>query len=319
MDINYLLLLQNFREATGGMLDAFFEIVTKLGETTYVLLFLGAVYWCIDKEKGIFMMFALYTNRIANGFLKITACVYRPWIRDARITPVPGAMADATGYSFPSGHTANAASVWGSAAVLKNKNSKFPTALKVFFGVLVFVIAFSRNYLGVHTPQDVVVALVLAAVIIFLVSKLTATLEKNPNADIWVLIAGAAICALLIVYAALKKYPADYDADGKIIVDGAKMALDSYKNAGMGLGFLVGWFVERRFIKFSTDVSVVERVARFIPLSVIYLLLDEYMADFVGLFASGGAAKAITQFLLVLYFSAGAPLLMKLADKLIKH
>ena len=34
MDISYLLLLQNFREATGGVLDGFFEAVTRLGETS---------------------------------------------------------------------------------------------------------------------------------------------------------------------------------------------------------------------------------------------------------------------------------------------
>lgn len=87
MDISYLLLLQNFREATGGVLDGFFEAITRLGETSVsspiLMMILGLVYWCIDKRQGIFMTMTLYTNRVLNGFLKITACAYRPWIRDA--------------------------------------------------------------------------------------------------------------------------------------------------------------------------------------------------------------------------------------------
>ena len=40
-------------------------------------------------------------NRLVNGFLKVTFCVYRPWIRDARVQPDGNAVTAATGYSFP--------------------------------------------------------------------------------------------------------------------------------------------------------------------------------------------------------------------------
>ena len=185
MDINYLLMLQNLREATGGVLDTFMEYITKLGETSIIVLFIGLVYWGVNKRQGIFLMFSLYTNRIINGFIKITACVYRPWIRDARITPVPEAKADATGYSFPSGHTANAVSVWGGMAVRrKDKGMEVPKWLSVVFIILVLLIAFSRNYLGVHTPQDVVAALVIGAAVLFLMSKLMPIIDERPNMDI---------------------------------------------------------------------------------------------------------------------------------------
>ncbi len=121
MDIDYLLMLQNFRDATGGVLDGFFELVTKLGEASIVTLLVAAMYWCVDKREGIFLMLTFYYNRVINAFVKITACVYRPWILDARVTPVEGAMADATGYSFPSGHSANAASFFGGLTLKKRQ------------------------------------------------------------------------------------------------------------------------------------------------------------------------------------------------------
>ena len=50
----------------------------------------------------------------------------------------------------------NAATVFGGGAVRKD----IPGALRVVLGLLVLLVAFSRNYLGVHTPQDVLVGIV---------------------------------------------------------------------------------------------------------------------------------------------------------------
>ncbi len=315
MDINYLLMLQNFREATGGALDTIMEYITKLGETSTLLLILGLFYWAIDKKKGIYLMFTLFTNRIINGFIKITACVYRPWIRDARIKPVPAAMADATGYSFPSGHTTNAVSFWGGLAMNTNDGMKLPRFLQIILWVVVILIAFSRNYLGVHTPQDVVVALVIGAAVLFLIAKLLPVVEKNPKADIRVMLGGVALCALLIVYAALKSYPTDYAADGSVIVEGSKMAVDSFKNAGMGIGFFIGWFIERRFINFTTDTGILERFIRVFVCVFIFEMLNTAAtpaADMLKGVLGSGISKALVQFVLILYFTAGAPAIAKL-------
>lgn len=320
MDINYLLALQNLRDATGGVLNGFMEFITKLGETSMIVFFVGLVYWGVNKRHGIFLMFSLYTNRIINGFIKITACVYRPWIRDARITPVPEAMKDATGYSFPSGHTANAASVWGGMAIPAKEGIKCPKWFSVILIILVLLIAFSRNYLGVHTPQDVVVALVIGAAVLFLMSKLMPIIDERPNMDIWVMLGGVAICALLIIYAALKPYPTDYAADGSVIVEGSKMATDSFKNAGMGIGFFIGWFIERRFIKFSTDDNT-NNIIRLIFCIFTYTMVDHFAgvgAD--ALIAAGwnsGITKALAEFVRVCYFVAGAPALTELILKFI--
>lgn len=308
MDIQYLLFLQNLREAAGGALDGVFELITKLGEASVVTLLLALVYWCVDKREGIFLMLAFYYNRVANGFIKITACVYRPWIRDARVLPVPEAMADATGYSFPSGHSANAASFFGGLAA----NRKRPKAFRALLAVLVLLVGFSRNYLGVHTPQDVIVSIVLALVLLFLFRRLLDWVEQNPEKDWLVLLTGAAVCLLLVVYAALKSYPVDYDAAGEMIVDPAKMSVDSFKNAGMGLGFAVGWFLERRFIKFRTDGKWYSRVIRYAVCAAVYLALKTYAAPLIAGAVPGGSGKALEQFVLVLYITAGAPVLINL-------
>ncbi len=312
MDIQYLLLLQNLREATGGVLNGAFELITKLGEASIVTLLVAFVYWCVDKREGIFLMLTFYYNRVINGFLKITACVYRPWIRDARVVPVPEAMADATGYSFPSGHSANATSFFGGLAY----NKKYPKIFRVLMVILVLLVGFSRNYLGVHTPQDVIVSIVLAVVLLFAFRRLLDWVDQNPTKDWIVLLAGVALCVLLVVYASLKGYPVDYDAAGEVIVDPAKMPIDSFKNAGMGLGFIVGWFLERRFIKFETEGKWYFRVLRYVVCVAVYELLKTYAAPLITGAVAGGVGKALEQFVLILYITAGAPVLIRLLGML---
>jgi len=47
------------------------------------------------------------------------------------------------------------------------------------------------------------------------------------------------------IFAAVKPYPADYDAAGNLLVDGMKMANDTFKGVGWCAGFLLGWILVR--------------------------------------------------------------------------
>ena len=117
MDIDILPVLQEFRNGAGAFLTDFLSKMTFLGELNTVLVIMAAVYRSVDKEFGTFLLMGWSGNRLVNGVLKVTACAYRPWIRDARIVPYGNSMSTATGYSFPSGHTMNAATVYGGGAV----------------------------------------------------------------------------------------------------------------------------------------------------------------------------------------------------------
>lgn len=110
------------------------------------------------------------------------------------------------------------------------------------------LIGFSRSYFGVHTPQDVAVSIVLGVLTLFAAYRIMAMLDKYPKWDVRVLLGGVILSLLLVLYAAVKSYPMDYDEAGMLIVDPAKMAADSYKNAGVALGFFLGWFLDRRVI-----------------------------------------------------------------------
>ncbi|WP_461463636.1 phosphatase PAP2 family protein [Methanobrevibacter sp.] len=188
------------------------------------------------------------------------ACVYRPWILDSRVHPVKEAMSAATGYSFPSGHTTNATTLFAG-SVLRGKLSK---GLSIVLIICLLLIGFSRNYLGVHSILDVIFAIIFTLIVLVVFSKLFDKLENNPNLDIIISVVGIIISIIIIIYALTKSYPLDYDAAGKLIVDPAKLKLDTFRNTGTAIGIFLCWPIERRFINFLTDGSLETKVLRFI-------------------------------------------------------
>ncbi len=173
MDIRILLALQDFRNGFGGFLADFLSKMTFFGEMNTTLIIMAIIYWCVNRDLGTYLMMGWCGNRIVNGFLKVTACVYRPWIRDPRIIPYGNSMTTATGYSFQSGHSMNAASLFGGGAIRK----ELARGLRIMLGIILALIVFSRNYLGVHTPQDTLVGIAAGLLVMWLTGKLLNTRE----------------------------------------------------------------------------------------------------------------------------------------------
>ena len=299
MDIDILLALQQFRENTDTFLTGFFLKMSYIGEMTIVLAIIAEIYWCVSKNFGNYLLMGWSSNRIVNGLLKVSVCAYRPWIRDARIIPDGEAMGAATGYSFPSGHSMNAASLYGGGAIRKD----LPRILRFLLLLIAVLIAFSRNYLGVHTPQDVLVGLAAGLLVMWLTGKLIRWVETHPEKDIPVMCIGIAIAVAVAVFAAVKSYPEDRDAAGKLLVDGQKMANDTFKAVGWSIGFLAGWVLERRFVGFSTDVPMVTRVTRFVTGLIGFYAVSLILTSLIKSWIPGAAGTILSCFLQMFYVS----------------
>ena len=250
-DIQYLLMLQDLRNATGGLFDEFFNALSKFAVD--VLPFLPFVlFWGVDKKWGYYSLTTHWMSELINGVIKLTVCAYRPWIRSELIEPAGDSKTAATGYSFPSGHTKTATVNYGSVAIWQKDKRKW---LSITCIVLILLTAFSRNFLGVHTPQDVICALIEAVIILYVVFIVSKKLEGNEKAiDILTLVGVVAVIASLI-YIQVKPYPMDYDAAGNLLVDPSKMMNDCFKACGAFLGFLIGSYVDRHYIHYEIPVG----------------------------------------------------------------
>ncbi len=311
MDIKILLMLQAFREGIGSIFTDFLSKMTWYGEMNVVLVISGLIYWCVRKETGIYLLMGWSGNRIVNGVLKVSVCAYRPWIRDARIIPEPAAKETATGYSFPSGHSMNGASLFGGLAIKR----EIRTGLRVLFLIIMGLIAFSRIFLGVHTPQDILVGTGAGVLVMFLTGKLLQWLEAHPDKDITAAVIGILIAIAVAVFAALKPYPADYDAAGNLLVDGLKMANDTFKAVGWVSAFLVGWILERRFVGFTTEVTVQQRFFRLTGGLLSYYIIFLIINPLIKAAAGGFAGTVITSFIQMFYIVFLFPVIIKNAER----
>lgn len=311
MDMDILLFLQEFRNAGGAILADFMAKMTFLGEISSALVMLALVYWCISKELGTYLFMGWSGNRLANGALKVTVCEYRPWIRDPRIVPFGDSMTTATGYSFPSGHTMNATTLFGGGALRKD----LPGILRIVLALVMVLVGFSRMFLGVHAPQDVLVGAGAGLLVMWLTLKLMRWIEVHPEKDMLVVCIGCALGIAVAIYASVKGYPVDYDAEGNLIVDGAKMANDTFKGVGYCAAFLIGWVLERRYVGFSTDVSLEQKLTRAVVGIFGFYIVSLIIAPLIKLWILGPTGTTISCFIQVFYIVFLFPLCLKYLER----
>ena len=143
-------------------LDVFMKEITGLGDSGIFWIITGIVLLCFKKTRvaGFCVILSLAVGFLmGNMILKNLVARERPcWID----TSIPLLIRNPKDYSFPSGHTLasfeGAVSIW-------LYNRKWGTAALV----LAVLISFSRLYLFVHFPTDVLGGLFLGILIAVLV------------------------------------------------------------------------------------------------------------------------------------------------------
>ena len=188
-------------------LDAVMSAITLFGEETLFMVVGLIFFWCIDKKRGYYLLFAGFTGTVIIQILKMMFRIPRPWVLDPKFTIVESAREAATGYSFPSGHTQCAADLYGGIA----RSSK-RRALQIGGVALCVLVALSRMYLGVHTPLDVGVSLLVAAVLIFALYPIVYRLYEQPKRMYVFIGVLLALTVANLLFVTLYPFPADVDA-----------------------------------------------------------------------------------------------------------
>ena len=215
--------------------------ITTLGEETAFLVIALILFWCVDKYLGYYTLSVGFVGVLANQFLKLWFRIPRPWILDENFTILEQARAEATGYSFPSGHTQSAVGTFGSIAYTTKHNK-----LRIACIVIAVLVAFSRMYIGVHTPLDVIVSVVIALVLIFL---LYPVIFGNSRKNMPILLCIMLVLAVgYLCFVELYPFPADIDAEN--YQHGVENA---YTLFGALLGMLVVYFADEKRLHFVTN------------------------------------------------------------------
>lgn len=298
MDIKYLLFLQNFREETGNILTPFMEFISEFAVGFWPFALVCIIYWLVDKKIGKWIILSSGFASLINGsILKITACVYRPWIKDPRVVPAGDSITSATGYSFPSGHSTFATSFLGlSGFYYWKKNKLFSLVLLS----LMCLVLFSRNYLGVHYPQDVVVGFLVTSLVSFLTYKLINWMTLKKDSDIKFLIFIIILSIINILYIEFKPYPMDY-VNGKLLVDPAKMIADAFEGIGALLAFSIGNLLENRFINFNVEKRNKRQIAVVIISLILLYFWIKYSVNFFDPILGRCLAKFISFFVRTIF------------------
>ena len=141
----------------------------------------------------------------------------------------------------------------------------------------------SRDYVGVHTPQDVIVSFVLSTLFLCGTYKLIKWTDEDEKRDKYVLLGVVVFTILTVLYICFKSYPIHY-LFGKILYDPTPIKYEAIAKSGFVFGTFIGWFIEKRFIDFKPEIGTFsQKVARMlVGLTVVYAL-NSCFAMFKGM------------------------------------
>ena len=230
-------LIQMLQSLFSPQFDQVFAAITLLGDGSVLVALSAAIYWCFDKSRGRLVTYVVLFGAYLNFFLKIII----PWPRP----PIDLRLAEKgeTSYGFPSGHAQDSTTFWTWITLDFRKR-----ILALLGTTIVVAVGISRIYLGLHYPAQVIGGWIVGlAVACFgmLVLRCLPRRSEQMRAIPQVLFAFSTLVPMAIALAfglVGEAYP------GQI--------------GGYLFGFSLGALVEERYVHFTNEVSVAQRILR---------------------------------------------------------
>ena len=288
-------------------LDKLMGLVTNLGGEAVFIVAAIVVFWCLSKSCGYYMMTVGFAGTIINQFLKLWFRIPRPWVKDPNFTIVESARAEATGYSFPSGHTQNAFAVFGAPArFFKN------TALRIIFILLIALTAFSRMYVGVHTPLDVGVSLIVGTILVFVIYPFFRDMDKSPKKVYIIFGIFIVLAAAFVAFVELYDFPADIDAENY-----ASGLQNAYMILFCAIGLMLTFFIDTKYVHFHTQAVWWAQIIKVVVgLAILLALKSVLKTPLLALFGGHSVAHGVRYFIVILFAGVVWPMTFKFFAKL---
>ncbi|MBR3178979.1 MAG: phosphatase PAP2 family protein [Clostridia bacterium] len=230
--------------------------LSAFGEQLLLVVIMGFLYWGLNKEFGKYVGVNVLMVNVWNPLIKNIVLRLRPYFvpgYNVKLLRLIDEGADpmdvaAQGFSFPSGHSSSAVTVYSSLAVHEKKRK----LLWVIAFVLPLLVGFSRVFVGAHFPTDVLCGWILGAVTVILVPWLRKTIKNR-----WVFYAVLLLTAL----------PGFFYCTSN----------DYYTSFGMLLGFIIAEPFEEKFVNFKNTSNIFRCILRTLGGGLIYFGLNEIL------------------------------------------
>ena len=267
-EVNLMEWLQGHISGTGISIISLFSM---FGEELLLILIMGFVYWCYDKKLGRTMGLSAIMGLAWNTMAKNIALRRRPYfdhegIKILRVVEPEADIYDisAQGYSFPSGHSTNAATVFGSLAV--NLRKRWVTVVAIVIPLLTGI---SRFVVGAHYPTDVLAGWLLGLISVLIVRLL----EKRVKNTL-------ALYGILLVAS----------VPGFFYCKSA----DYFTAMGLLIGFMAGTLLDDHCVHFENTRKPLWMVVRVVGGLAVSLVLSKVLKmPFSKEFLSSGSTAAL--------------------------
>lgn len=267
-EVNLIEWLQTHIASAGILIISFFSM---FGEEILLILIVGFVYWSFDKKIGRTIGLSAVMGITWNTMSKNIVLRRRPYfdhegINILRKVEPKADIYDisAQGYSFPSGHSTNAATVFGALAV--NLRKRWMTIVAV---VIPLLVGFSRIVVGAHYPTDVLGGWALGLISVIIVQVLQKHVKNTP-----------VLYGILLLTAV----PGFFYCKSE----------DYFTSVGLLIGLMGGTLLDDHCVRFENTRKPIWMLARVVGGMAVYLALNTALKlPFSEEFLSSGSTAAL--------------------------
>lgn len=243
------------QEKMGEGLASVVSFFSAFGEEIVLILLVGFLYWCYDKKLGRKVGLNILMGLVWSPMVKNIALRIRPYIANRekiRLLRLVDSGADANdiaaqGYSFPSMHSTNAVTAYGSLAMCLKKKWMWIVAV-----VITLLVGFSRVYVGAHYPTDVLVGWAVGVLTIAVVALLDRLI---PNRKVFY-----AVLVLTAIPGLFYCRSNDY-----------------FSSFGLLAGFLAGQMFEEAKVRFTETRKPLQVILRILGGGLVYFALEKLL------------------------------------------
>lgn len=257
---------------TYPQMAGFWALVSEFGRFEFYLALLPLIYWCLDKRLGTYLAYLVAVSALLNTTGKALLRNPRPyWLPEGRAL----GQAKEVSYGIPSGHVQSATVFYLGLAAWLHRRWLWVGAL-----IIIFLMAISRVYLGVHFVHDVVAAFILGVLVLGGHALWRRFLQEKVRHRILgqrLLLIVTVPLLVLVIYAVvlLLLGPPSPTVSWAAYSRGAEVAgmEDMAQAVGILIGLGVGFTLETSYVCFKVEGEWWKRALRYVVGMVVTIAL----------------------------------------------